>query len=575
MRSRGLLESTPASKRNGGGVLKVTRREEDGDNFASSSVTFRILVLLVGVFCGFVLSSHASSGSVHKLHNNVKKAYQAHNEAKQEYLKRYRESYLETVLGGAAQKQEEGRGEEGGDEAVAEVLATMSELAEEQIENSKSGESDGEVLATMSELAEEQIENSKSGESDGEVLATMSELAEEQIENSKSGESDGDGSTAVKELPERVEQKGNQRSQQPRRGNVHLYVLQHISDCGLGHLMEQFGNIYEICDELGIGSVTIRECGTRMKPWHSHANIPCEPNLRKKKNVVMYGKRSSEIDVSLGPNEETDDMDGFVHIDGQKVDWIQELESMTNPETPRKVFLTQPHNKFLAESRFSAVTKDNSCAAITKWFGDPSDFLLDELERNRIMQQPAKKPHQNEISFHFRLLDHEDYGIEVQSDLSIKIGTREVQLGDPRLDGQEDGYGLLKNLDLKKAVHSVIELANKLYETSGMTTFVASDAPAIRAYLRDNPAIALIEHGGGETGKDEGGEIADNRDLKDTHYSLTSALELYELGAAKTIISFPFSSGFSRAASCLIEGSEYKVVKSVAELEKVIRDHVN
>jgi hypothetical protein len=531
MRSRGLLESTPASKRNGGGVLKkVTRREEDGDNFASSSVTFRILVLLVGVFCGFVLSSHASSGGVQKLHNNVKKAYQAHNEAKKEYLRRYRESYLEAALGEYAHKQEE-RGEKGGEVAVAEVLATMSELAEKQIK--------------------------------------------EQIENSNSSKSDGDGSTAVKELPERVGQKGNQHSQHLRRGNVHLYVLQHLSDCGLGHLMEQFGNIYEICDELGIGSVTIRECGTTMKPWHSHANIPCEPNLRKKKNVVMYGKRSSEIDVSLGPNEETDDMDSYVHIDGQKVDWIQELESMSNPETPRKVFLTQPHNKFLSESHFNTVTKDNSCAAITKWFGDPSDFLLDELERNRIMQQPAKKPHQNEISFHFRLLDHEDYGIEVQPDLSIKIGTREIQLGDPRLDGQEEGYGLLKNLDLKKAVRSVIELANKLYEASGMTTFVASDAPAVRAYLRDNPAIALIEHGVGETVKEGGGEIADHRDLFDSHYSLTSALELYELGTAKTIVSFPFSSGFSRAASCLIEGSEYKVVKTVAELEQLIRDHVN
>jgi len=268
-------------------------------------------------------------------------------------------------------------------------------------------------------------------------------------------------------------------------------------------------------------------------------------------------------------------MDSYVHIDGQKVDWIQELESMSNPETPRKVFLTQPHNKFLSESHFNTVTKDNSCAAITKWFGDPSDFLLDELERNRIMQQPAKKPHQNEISFHFRLLDHEDYGIEVQPDLSIKIGTREIQLGDHRLDGQEEGYGLLKNLDLKKAVRSVIELANKLYEASGMTTFVASDAPAVRAYLRDNPAIALIEHGVGETVKEGGGEIADHRDLFDSHYSLTSALELYELGTAKTIVSFPFSSGFSRAASCLIEGSEYKVVKTVAELEQLIRDHVN
>jgi len=109
--------------------LKVTRREEDGDNFASSSVTFRIIVLLVGVFCGFVLSSHASSTGVQKLHSNVKKAYQAHNEAKKEYLKRYRESYLETVLGGDAQKQEEERGEKGGNEAVAEVLATMTELA--------------------------------------------------------------------------------------------------------------------------------------------------------------------------------------------------------------------------------------------------------------------------------------------------------------------------------------------------------------------------------------------------------------------------------------------------------------
>ena len=193
--------------------MKITRREEDGDNFASSSVTFRILVLLVGVFFGFVLSSHASSTGVQKLHSNVKKAYRAQNEAKKEYLKRYRESYLEAVLDRGAQKQEEERGEKGGDEAVAEVQATMSGLAEERVQ--------------------------------------------EQIENISSGKSDGDGSTAVKELPERVGQKGNQHSQHLQRGNVHLYVLQHLSDCGLGHLMEQFGNIYEICDELGLSLIHI------------------------------------------------------------------------------------------------------------------------------------------------------------------------------------------------------------------------------------------------------------------------------------------------------------------------------
>ena len=520
--------------------MKVTRREEDGDNFASSSVTFRIIVLLVGVFCGFVLSSHASSTGVQKLHSNVKKAYQAHNEAKKEYLKRYRESYLEAVLGRDAQKQEEERGEKGGNEAVAEVLATMTELAEDDIEKDN---------------------NRDDGVSSGVTPSSIIESPPPPSPLQPPAPSPSSSPEAAQHI----------------RSNIHVYVFHHLSDFGLGHLMEEFADIYEICDMLGIGSVSIRECGTPHKPWHFGKKMkPCEDSFQHNKNVVKYGKRTSDIDVSLGPNEETEDMESFVHIDGQRENWIQALENMANPEIPTKVFVTMPHNKFITESKYNRVKVDNSCAVINKWFGDPSDFLLDELENHKKRQYIGKesKTHQNEIAFHFRLLDHEDLGIEVQPDLSIKRAHRGIQLGDQRLDSQ-NGYDRLAHLDLKRAVDDVIELAKKIFETSGLTTFVASDSPAIQAYLKNNPVISMIEHGEGMSDTQGEVEISDLRDINESHYSLTSALELYELGTAKKIVSFPFSSGFSRAASCLIkDGKYFNSVKTVDDLEGFIREHM-
>ncbi|CAL6320723.1 unnamed protein product [Bathycoccus prasinos] len=535
MRSRGLLESSPATKKKNGAVLNIKRREEDGDGpNASSSVTFRILVVLFGVFCGFVLSSYASGDGnsqsrmgkgVQDLHRNVKGAYRAHNEARKEYLKRYRESYLEAVFGGEniqkEKEEEEGGGEKGGDAAVAEVLAQMSEVAGEQTERDE----------------------------DGGVSVTPVAV--------------------IESPPPPPPSPLSQRT----RGNAHVYIFHHLSDFGLGHLMEEFAKVYEILDMLGVGSVSIRECGTPHKPWHSGKMQQCEDDFRYNKNVVKYGKRSSNIDVSLGPNEETEDMKSFVHIDGQSEDWIQALENMTNPETPTNVFITEPHNKYITNGKYAKVTDNNSCAGINKWFGDPSDFLLEELENHKKWQNihgTESKTHQNDIPFHFRLLDHEDLGIEVQPDLSIKIGHREIKLGDQRLDN-EDGYGRLAHLDLKRAVDDVIDFAKKIFETSGLTTFVASDAPAIQAYLKNNPVISMIEHVSGMSDEEGEHEIADHRDLRESHYSLTSALELYELGTAKKIVSFPFSSGFSKAASCLIKDGEYLgTLKTLDDLEKVI-----
>ena len=339
--------------------------------------------------------------------------------------------------------------------------------------------------------------------------------------------------------------------------------------------MQEFAKIYEICDMLSVGSVSIRECGTPNKPWHYSKMQSCKDtsSFGQNKNVFMYGKRSSDIDLSLGPNEETEDRDSFVHINGQVVNWIEALENMTNPVTPTSVFVTEPHNMYIAGGKYSKVANNDACAGITKWFGDPSDFLLDELEKQRKRQSRGRgsKTHQNDIAFHFRLLDGEHLGIEVQPDLSIKLADREIQIGDQRLD-KEDGYGRLAHLDLKRAVDDVIDLAKKIFETSGLTTFVATDAPAIQAYLKDNPVISMIEHGGGAGDEKGEGRVIDDRDGNDSHYSLTSALEFYELGTAKKIVSFPFTSGFSRAASCLIEGGQYLGITTLDDLKEVIRN---
>ena len=552
MRSRGLLESSsrasPIQRGDGDAILKSRRREEDGNKSAKeSSVTFRMLVVLAGVACGFGFSSYSRIGAnVQTLHRNVKGAYRAHNEAKKEYLKRYRESYLESLF--ASERIQEGEEivEKGGNTPVAEVLATMTEVTKERVE--EENEVDAGVSVTPAS---------------GTGLLPPS-LSPSPPLPSPPPPPPPPPSPSPPPPPSPIQRK-----------NTHVYIFNHLSDFGLGHLMQEFAKIYEICDMLNVGSVSIRECGTPNKPWHYSKMQSCKDtsSFGQNKNVFMYGKRSSDIDLSLGPNEETEDRDSFVHINGQVVNWIEVLENMTNPVTPTSVFVTEPHNMYIMSGKYSKVANNDACAGITKWFGDPSDFLLDELEKQRKRQSRGKgsKTHQNDIAFHFRLLDSEDLGIEVQPDLSIKLSEREIKVVDVRLD-KEDGYGRLAHLDLKRAVDDVIDLAKKIFETSGLTTFVATDAPAIQAYLKDNPVISMIEHGGGAGDEKGEGWVTDDRDGNDSHYSLTSALEFYELGTAKKIVSFPFTSGFSRAASCLIEGGQYLGITTLDDLKKVIQN---
>ena len=550
MRSRGLLESSsrasPIQRGDGDAILKSRRREEDGNKSAKeSSVTFRMLVVLAGVACGFGFSSYSRIGAnVQTLHRNVKGAYRAHNEAKKEYLKRYRESYLESLF--ASERIQEGEEivEKGGNTPVAEVLATMTEVTKERVE--EENEVDAGVSVTPAS---------------GTGLLPPS-LSPSPPLPSPPPPPPPPPSPSPPPPPSPIQRK-----------NTHVYIFNHLSDFGLGHLMQEFAKIYEICDMLNVGSVSIRECGTPNKPWHYSKMQSCKDRFGQNKNVVMYGKRSSDIDLSLGPNEETEDRDSFVHINGQVVNWIEVLENMTNPVTPTSVFVTEPHNMYIMSGKYSKVANNDACAGITKWFGDPSDFLLDELEKQRKRQSRGKgsKTHQNDIAFHFRLLDSEDLGIEIQPDLSIKLSEREIKVVDVRLD-KEDGYGRLAHLDLKRAVDDVIDLAKKIFETSGFTTFVATDAPAIQAYLKDNPVISMIEHGGGAGDEKGEGWVTDDRDGNDSHYSLTSALEFYELGTAKKIVSFPFTSGFSRAASCLIEGGQYLGITTLDDLKKVIQN---
>ena len=71
----------------------------------NSSQKWMIAMLCLGIFFGVFLSlsihdkSHAMlKGSIEGLHRNVKNAYRAHNVAKKEYLRSYREAYLDSIL---------------------------------------------------------------------------------------------------------------------------------------------------------------------------------------------------------------------------------------------------------------------------------------------------------------------------------------------------------------------------------------------------------------------------------------------------------------------------------------------
>ena len=83
--------------------LSSSRRYDSvGEN---SSQKWTIAMLCLGIFFGVFLSLsiHDKSqammkGSINGLHRNVKNAYRAHNVARKEYLRSYREAYLESIL---------------------------------------------------------------------------------------------------------------------------------------------------------------------------------------------------------------------------------------------------------------------------------------------------------------------------------------------------------------------------------------------------------------------------------------------------------------------------------------------
>jgi hypothetical protein len=79
----------------------------------NSSQKWMIAMLCLGIFFGVFLSlsihdkSHAMmKGSIKGLHRNVKNAYRAHNVARKEYLRSYREAYLESILANSTEEEE-------------------------------------------------------------------------------------------------------------------------------------------------------------------------------------------------------------------------------------------------------------------------------------------------------------------------------------------------------------------------------------------------------------------------------------------------------------------------------------
>ena len=299
--------------------------------------------------------------------------------------------------------------------------------------------------------------------------------------------------------------------------NIELHVLDKDADFGAGFYMEGAAKIYEIADAAGIPSTSIQSCGTRNKPWHDTAT-------RCPKNHWHSAKRIKEMFKTLGPYQEIDDSKDFVHIDGQKQDWVEALQDL-NPTKPTKVFLTQPHNKFIT-GRYRY--ENRNCKGKKKWFGES------------IFEFPANI--QNNVSFHLRFLTHENLGVQISKNLSLHKVHRSSTMHDPRIDDQE-----INIPDVKQNVDIILQYADLMFKKTGKATFIATDSDNVRKYTRQYPYISIynITH--------------DNRDEHEIHFSKASMRDLYTLAQAKHIITFPFKSQFSATAACLGDGKQVVV----------------
>jgi hypothetical protein len=87
--------------------VKSTGRDDRDDQTKNVKYIFTInsdpsrIILCLGILCGALISMfihHIDTKPIQNVHKNVKHAYYAHKEARKDYLKRYREAYLESKL---------------------------------------------------------------------------------------------------------------------------------------------------------------------------------------------------------------------------------------------------------------------------------------------------------------------------------------------------------------------------------------------------------------------------------------------------------------------------------------------
>ena len=120
--------------------IKSTTKRQTTTIIPSFVMIFSLLCL--GILLGVILSifiHHIDTKPIQNVHDNLKHAYRAHNEARKEYLKRYREAYLESILSAAsavASKEEERNTRD--DEIISTATAADIEVDNTIIEQEES-----------------------------------------------------------------------------------------------------------------------------------------------------------------------------------------------------------------------------------------------------------------------------------------------------------------------------------------------------------------------------------------------------------------------------------------------------
>jgi hypothetical protein len=290
-----------------------------------------------------------------------------------------------------------------------------------------------------------------------------------------------------------------------------LHAYDPLPGVGLGQVAASHAAVMETFAREGV-RVSIHDCaGEKRDRLRASCTNRVSPSL-----LELYTP-ASEYVCGIAPPP------GLAFVDGQ--------HNWTGVKADPGVLLLDPH------ATFFNIGDMHHCEVVRKWLHEPS--ILGAKLFHDIVAVP--------VAFHVRLFDGNDAYITVSENMTV---TPNNNTGDLRVGG-------ITNHMVQGIFSHIIQFATAEWREKQTLTYVATDSPMIRRKLAKFPFIKTNPHAEAT--------IPPEHRLYDT----ASLYDFHALSMAKTIISMPSSSTFSRYAACRT-GANILTAHSLKEIGSVI-----